>query len=191
MLIRPVFFKLLALVLGKDTDMASVDGLLELTARCLEVAKYNMHIVTTLSDLSLLGESSSLRFLRASLIYDLAKYGFYDSLHLFSSIIIFSLSRLVNTIRPLSMIQEPQDLALYSSARDLLMSMAAAGNLASKGHVQMLDDIERHLDGVSESQDAQMLNVRLDEISPWIDSIGGSDFLFDMSGFPSYPLDTL
>ncbi|KAL2212087.1 hypothetical protein CC79DRAFT_1364371 [Sarocladium strictum] len=174
MLIRPVFFKLLALVLGKDTDMASVDGLLELTARCLEVAKYNMHIVTALSDVSLL-----------------AKYGFYDSLHLFSSIIIFSLSRLVNTIRPLSMIQEPQDLALYSSARDLLMSMAAAGNLASKGHVQMLDDIERHLDGVSESQDAQMLNVRLDEISPWIDFIGGSDFLFDMAGFPSYPLDTL
>jgi hypothetical protein len=55
MLIRPVFFKLLGIVLGKDTDMSSIDDLLALAARCLEVAKCNMRIVTTLSDLSLLG----------------------------------------------------------------------------------------------------------------------------------------
>jgi hypothetical protein len=69
--------------------------------------------------------------------------------------------------------------------------MAASGNLASKGHMRMLEDIENHLDGISESQDAQMLNFRLDEISPWIDSIGGSEFLLDMSGFPEFTPDTI
>ncbi|KAF2008429.1 hypothetical protein BU24DRAFT_497895 [Aaosphaeria arxii CBS 175.79] len=165
MLIRPIFFKLLSIVLGKVTDMSSIDGLLALSARCLEAAKCNMRIIKTLSDRS-----------------RLAKYGFYDSLHLFSGIMIFSLSRLVNAIRPLSLIQESDDLSLYFTARDLLLSMAACGNLASKGHVQMLEDIERRLDNISQTQDSQVLDVRLDEISPWIDSVGGVNMFLDMSG---------
>jgi hypothetical protein len=57
MLIRPVFFKLLSIVLGKATEMSSIDGLLALSAGCLEAAKCNMRIVTTLSEYSRLGKS--------------------------------------------------------------------------------------------------------------------------------------
>lgn len=173
-------------MLGKDTDVSSLDGLIGLSSQCLEAAKCNMRIATMLSDTSRLGESR-----QQGSIYSTdgssAKYGFYDSLHLFSSIKIFSLSRLVNTIRPLSLMQEPQDLSLYSTARELLLSMATCGNLASRGHVKMLEDIERLLDVVSQSQDEQMLNFRLDEIFPWIDSIGGPESFLDISGFPQMP----
>jgi hypothetical protein len=62
--------------------------------------------------------------------------------------------------------------------------MAACGNLASKSHVQMLEDVERRLDDVSHSQDSQVLDFDLNEISPWIDSIGGADMFLEMSGIP-------
>ena len=123
----------------------------------------------------------------------LAKYGFYDSLHLFSSIKIFSLSKLINAIRPLSLVQETQDLSLYTTARDLLLSMAANGNLASKGHMKMLEDIERQLDVVSgsqsqgQTQDLQVMDFNLEGITPWIDAIGGSDSFLDTYEFPQIP----
>jgi hypothetical protein len=59
MLIRPVFFRLLAIVLGKVTDTSSIDGLLDLSCRCLEVAQCNMRIIITLSNQNLLGEPPS------------------------------------------------------------------------------------------------------------------------------------
>lgn len=57
MLIRPVFYRLLAIVLGKVTDISSIDGFLDLSCRCLEVAQYNMRILVTLSNQNLLGRS--------------------------------------------------------------------------------------------------------------------------------------
>ena len=63
------------------------------------------------------------------------------------------------------------------------MTMASSGNLAAKGHVQMLQDIERLLDVVSQSQDAQqILNVSLEEIFPWVDPMGGSEYSADSIG---------
>jgi hypothetical protein len=61
MLIRPVFFKLLGIVLGNFTDMSAIDGLLVLSAKCLEVAKFNMRIIKALSDRSRLGKLSCIR----------------------------------------------------------------------------------------------------------------------------------
>lgn len=187
MLIRPVFFKLLAIVLGNEADMSSIDSLLDLSSQCLEAAKCNIRILTMLASLQLL-----------------AKYGFYDSLHLFSSIKILLLSRLVNAIRPQSLAQKSGDLALYCAGRDLLLSMAARGNLASRGHMRMLEEIERHLPPVAQQeqggrlglnegpqgQDVQMHSCEWDDIEPWIDSVGGGlDSFLDMAGFPGMGLD--
>lgn len=60
MLIRPIFFRLLAIVLGKVTDTSSIDGLLDLSCRCLEVAQCNMRIIITLSNQNFLGKPASL-----------------------------------------------------------------------------------------------------------------------------------
>ena len=60
MLIRPVFFKFLSIVLGKDGDMSSIDELIDMSSRCLDAAKCNMRILTTLSSTYRLGEFLSL-----------------------------------------------------------------------------------------------------------------------------------
>jgi len=183
LLIRPVFFKLLGIVLRKDTVTSSLDGLISLCSQCLEAAKCNMRILTTLSSRDRIGKSSThYNYIQKSINRSSAKYGFYDSLHLFSGNMIFSLSRLVNTVRPLSLMQDPQDLSLYSVAKDLLMTMASCGNLASKGHVQMLEDIEQLLDVVSQNQETQTPTFG-SEIFPWIDSIDNSGYFLDTTEY--------
>lgn len=55
---RPVFFKLLALLLGSDTDNQSLDTWINLSNRCLEAAKSNMKILTGLWKCDRIGMSS-------------------------------------------------------------------------------------------------------------------------------------
>jgi hypothetical protein len=73
--------------------------------------------------------------------------------------------------------------------------MAMSGNLASRGHMKMLEEIEGHLDSVlqrqsrnqDQTQDAPMPNFSLEGITPWIDSIGGLDSFLDSFEFPQMP----
>lgn len=73
--------------------------------------------------------------------------------------------------------------------------MAMSGNLASRGHMKMLEEIEGHLDVVlqgqsrnqDQAQDASMPNFNLEGITPWIDSIGGLDSFLDSFEFPQMP----
>lgn len=164
LLIRPIFFKLLAITLGKDADESSLDTLIEFSNRCLEAAKCNMRI--------LMGLSHADR---------LAKYGFWESLHLFSAINVFSLARLAQTLRPFSLYQTDSDLELYTSAKSILHSMAAHGNAASKGHVRLIEEIERLMDAVSlhsSNQDTDLTVSMTDleqDIFQWIESIDNID----------------
>ena len=113
----------------------------------------------------------------------LAKYGFYDSLHLFSSLTIVELSKLTNAIRPQSLEHDAEDVSLHSTARDLLTSMAVQGNLASKDHVRMLEDIEQRLSSMFKSQDAENLDFRLGNTVSWTDDLGAHDTFLDLPGF--------
>lgn len=95
-----------------------------------------------------------------------AKFGYWESLHLFSSLTILLLSRVVNIPEPLAdenqggaaLALSPNDFAsprttisvqqglvatqLYTEGRALLDEMAAVGNLAAKDHAAWLADIE-------------------------------------------------
>lgn len=171
LLLRPVFFKLLALALGKVDDNdppadSSLDRLFDYSSRCLEAAKCNMRILMDLS--------------RA---HRIAKYGFWESLHLFSAINIFSLARLAHALRPFSLYQDDDDLSLYTAAKTLLHTIAAHGNVASKGHVKLVDEIEQLLDVVVSSQSSThtdrpismtMADVEQD-IFQWIENIDSMD----------------
>ncbi|RDW78728.1 uncharacterized protein DSM5745_05580 [Aspergillus mulundensis] len=200
LLIRPVFFKLLGTVLGKDTNTtpsssSSLDGLSNLSSQCLAAAKCNMRILTTLSSKDLI-----------------AKYGFYDSLHLFSGIKIFVLSRLVSTVSASLSIpataqsmtvsigagddltQDPEDISLCNAAKELLGVMASCGNRASKGHLQLLEEIERLLDVVSHSFSQEQPprsqtpgSLFGTDLFPWIDSIDSSGYFLDLDGGVGYP----
>ncbi|ETN38206.1 uncharacterized protein HMPREF1541_06237 [Cyphellophora europaea CBS 101466] len=165
LLIRPIFFKLLAIALGKDTDETPLDSLINFSSSGLEAAKCNMRILMGLSHVD-----------------RIAKYGFWESLHLFSAINVFSLARLAHTLRPFSLYQTEDDLALYASAKSLLHDMAAHGNAASKGHVKLIEEIERLLDAVSSQPttalDSQLTVTMADleqDIFQWIESIDNID----------------
>lgn len=73
---------------------------------------------------------------------DVAHFGFWDSLHLFSSLTIFCLAMSANRRRPGSFDERHDDFPTYSAAKDILRDMIRAGNVASKGHEKMLSDVE-------------------------------------------------
>jgi len=56
LLIRPIFFKLLAIALGKDADESPTDSLIDFSSRCLEFAKCNMRILMGLSNKDKIGK---------------------------------------------------------------------------------------------------------------------------------------
>lgn len=72
----------------------------------------------------------------------LAKYGFWESLHLFSGLTILSLALSVNARWPNTFTLQPDDEQTYESAKEILAEMARAGNLGSKGQLQMLGEVE-------------------------------------------------
>lgn len=164
LLIRPIYIQLLAVALGGDGTGPSLNGLADLGNSCLEAARCNMRMLMDLSRLD-----------------RLAQYGFWESLHLFSAISVFPLARLAHGLQSFSLHQTDDDLALYNAAKELLHSMAADGNAASKGHVRLTNEIDRLLDAVSahtSSLETQLVMPMADleqDIFQWIESIGNID----------------
>lgn len=107
-----------------------------------------------------------------------AKYGFWESLHIFSSVIIFSLTNLIETITPIGTVHSAQDILCYNISKDLLTKMATAGNFASKGHVKMLEQIDQMMNAPLHNNDAQEA-LNDNEVAQWLASISNSDYLFN------------
>ena len=65
-----------------------------------------------------------------------------ENMHLFSSLIILCLAKVINARRPHSFRDDPNDDVAYDTGKDVLCDMAQAGSLAARGHVRMLNDVE-------------------------------------------------
>lgn len=78
----------------------------------------------------------------------IARFGFWESLHLFSGLLILSLAMSVNSRWPGSCDENSDDGNTYDTAKKLLDEMITAGNLGSKGHGQMLADVEAFQNGL-------------------------------------------
>ncbi|KAM0716500.1 hypothetical protein Q7P37_007945 [Cladosporium fusiforme] len=131
-LIRPVFFKIFTILVGRNTSDSSLGDLLELGDMCSEAAERNLKVLQSLHDLD-----------------KLAKFGFWDSLHLSSAIMIAILARRLGSVRATPPGRELPSEHLITSCKLLLSDMAGGGNAASKIHVAMLEDVERLLSPVS------------------------------------------
>ncbi|KAF4950175.1 hypothetical protein FSARC_13281 [Fusarium sarcochroum] len=126
LLLRPFFLKQITYIVSDELSEPYQDHNLKvLSDTCIRAARSNLSI-----------EIGLWRRER------IAKFGFWDSLHLFSSLTIFSLAISVNRRRPGSFDEKDTDPATYSTAKDLLHDLVKAGNLASKGHEKMLQDVE-------------------------------------------------
>ncbi|KAF2021036.1 hypothetical protein BU24DRAFT_487536 [Aaosphaeria arxii CBS 175.79] len=125
LLLRPLFLKRIMLLLSSKTTEAEQEDLQDLTNICLRMARTTLNIIIDLWNMD-----------------KIAKFGFWESLHLFSSLTILSLANSVNSRWPGSFNEKPNDAATYETAKNLLLNMVLAGNLASKGQACMLEDVE-------------------------------------------------
>jgi proline utilization trans-activator len=107
-----------------------------------------------------------------------AKYGFWESLHLFSSLSLLLLVKLINRRWPqaLGMTFLDEDEDTYVAGRGTLQEMSSVGNFASNDHLKMLRDIE-NLD-----RHAQEMSIDTEFASP--------DFLFDIAEWQNMFLNT-
>lgn len=107
-----------------------------------------------------------------------AKFGFWESLHLFSSLSILALARLSKrrwpSILGLDLLEDDEE--MYAGGRDILHSMSCAGNFASKDHLRMLLEIEQLEDTVHETLE--------DTNGP------GSEIPFDITGWQNMFFDS-
>lgn len=110
-----------------------------------------------------------------------AKYGLWDSIHLFSGIIILSLAQIIDTAHPGSIAQTEQDTSLYAESKSLLAKLASVGNLAAKGHLRTLEDIETVLERVTQTHAQSQDWFDLD-IFEWIDTLNSPAFPLNSAG---------
>ncbi|KAJ6441132.1 proline utilization trans-activator [Purpureocillium lavendulum] len=134
LLLRPLFLKRITHILSDEVSLASEKNLLDFSNRCLASARTNLCILLGL------WRQEQIAVLTSPLRK--AKFGFWDSLHLFSSLTILSLAMTANRRHPGSFEERITDLDNYSTARGLLRELVQAGNLTSKGHDRMLTDVE-------------------------------------------------
>ncbi|KAL4877966.1 hypothetical protein BJY04DRAFT_230241 [Aspergillus karnatakaensis] len=124
LLLRPLLLQQLSAIVSSEHDLLDRTGLTSLNAECLRSAQDNSRIQLALS--------------RCDRI---AKFGFWESLHIFSSLTIQIIANFMMDREPSSFPIGTQ-VSLYAKQRILLGEMARAGNLASRDHEKMIEDIE-------------------------------------------------
>ncbi|KAL2867606.1 transcription factor domain-containing protein [Aspergillus lucknowensis] len=102
----------------------------------------------------------------------MTRFGFWESLHLFSGLMILSLAMSVNSRWPDSFDERADDRNTYDTAKGLLYEMIHAGNLGSKGHGQMLAEVEAFQSGLFGVNGA--FDVQIWDVDEWINQLLGS-----------------
>ncbi|KAF9873483.1 hypothetical protein CkaCkLH20_08942 [Colletotrichum karsti] len=126
LLLRPFFLRQITHIMSNEAGNASRESLEAFSDRCLRAARTNVCIMIGLWHRE-----------------RVAKFGFWDSIHLFSGLTILSLAMTVNKRRTASFDEKESDFETYSTGKNVLNYMMRAGNLASKGHEKMLMEIEQ------------------------------------------------
>ena len=112
-------------------------------------------------------------------LFFLAKYGFWESLHLFSSLSLLLLVKLINRRWPhtLGLNFCDDDEETYVVCRDILQEMSSVGNFASNDHLRMLHEIEnleKHTQEISTVTAATLPDFLLD-VADWQNIFFNSD----------------
>ncbi|KAH7073066.1 proline utilization trans-activator [Paraphoma chrysanthemicola] len=125
--LRPYLLQFLSSALQSAAckiDQSTVDYV---CSRCIQSARYNLKIMQGLRQRD-----------------KIAKFGFWESLHLFSSIKVYLMVNLVTVARPFSIVYDnPDDEGLYRSSKRLLSEMVSVGNISSRKHYDQIEELER------------------------------------------------
>lgn len=145
LLLRPILIHQFAYLLRDDTAVTLSDDIRSVNFTCLEAARANAKILLDLADSGKLG-MAQFDSLLSSLLIVLVKYWYWDAMHLVSCLMILSLATLMSSRVPdafrsgSSDVQ--QDLVTYQRCRDLLVVLVQGGNVPSKYHLGMLEEVE-------------------------------------------------
>lgn len=78
----------------------------------------------------------------------IVKYGYWDSAHLFSSLTVLAIAQSMRNHQPNAFRCTGEDMSrdadTYGKGRSVLVYMADTGNMASRQHLSMLEEVERH-----------------------------------------------
>ncbi|KAK2699667.1 hypothetical protein QWA68_000763 [Fusarium oxysporum] len=131
MLLRPILLHQFTFMLRNKIVVALSDELYTINNICLQAARSNARILLELAQEG-----------------ELVRYGYWDSAHLFSSLAILTIAQSMRDHQPnaFSCIREDmsRDVDTYSKGRNVLVHMAQTGNMASRQHLSMLEEVERH-----------------------------------------------
>ncbi|KAJ3518913.1 hypothetical protein NM208_g14335 [Fusarium decemcellulare] len=95
----------------------------------------------------------------------IAKFGYWDSIHIFSALAILSLSN-IPSIDPRGP-KSDADGRLYTDSRAILEDMARSGNPSAKDHESLLTDVEAMVKEVSSRADQPMVDPDATITDPW------------------------
>jgi proline utilization trans-activator len=105
-----------------------------------------------------------------------------ENMHLFSSLIVLCLAKVINTRRPHSFHTDPHDGVAYETGKDVLRDMALAGSLAARGHVSMLNDVEALAHSITLGEGTTRTDVRTEhwDADDWITHLFEGENLADL-----------
>ncbi|RTE82884.1 hypothetical protein BHE90_002557 [Fusarium euwallaceae] len=134
LLLRPVLLYQFTFLLRTEAVTTLSDELCTVNNICLHAARSNASIM-----------------LENAQAGNLVNYGYWDSAHLFSCLSVLAIAGPMLSKHPNAFQCTGEDIArdaiTYRKARNVLVHMARAGNLASKRHLGMLEEVER--DGIA------------------------------------------
>lgn len=151
LLLRPLLLKQVACIFSNEESNASQEDLEELNNICFGSARSNLRTMIDLRSYGLVGKSLEPILIShiyiyiyrvLTLCYPIARLGFMENMHLFTSLMILCLAMSINSQRPGSFHQKDEDISTYEAGKDVLRYMMQSGSLAAKGHLGMLKEVE-------------------------------------------------
>ena len=137
-----------AYLLRNDSVITLSDDICTVNKTCLEAARRNAKIMLDLASSGRLGEFRLPHVKRRHSTYYLCtvKYGYWDSVHLFSCLLILAIAnymgvRLPGAFRSTGQVID-DDVSTYAQGREILFGTVQAGNISSKHHLSMLEEVE-------------------------------------------------
>ncbi|KAH8434480.1 fungal specific transcription factor domain-containing protein [Aspergillus melleus] len=166
LLIRPLLLKQLHDIMHEQDVLMPRNDFAGANTQCLQAA----------------ADSTAVQF-ALSKCHKIAKFGFWDSLHIFSSLTVHVISERLIEKRPTAFATGRPNIP-YGPVRGLLGEMARVGNAASKDHEKMIRDIEELF---TETPSNPVLTERIEDLVDWPEYMdtGNMSFEFDET-FPSF-----
>ncbi|KAJ5490164.1 hypothetical protein N7453_010989 [Penicillium expansum] len=166
LLLRPLLLKQLHDIIHGQVALEPRNDLASLNTQCLQAAKNNTAIQFALSK-----------------CHKIAKFGFWESLHIFSSLTVHVISGFLKEKQAAAFASAWTN-APYSPVRSLLGEMARVGNAASKDHEKMIQDIE---DLFTEAPSNTGLTEGIEDPVYWPEYVNIESMGFDFDEtFPSF-----